>query len=242
MTQIFGHRGAAGTCPENTMVSFKAAFEAGADGIELDVQMSSDGQIVVIHDEKLDRTTNLKGFVKDFSYRELSKADASYKFADYAGHAPIPLLEEVLQWAASIPHFLVNIELKNGIIDYEGIEEKVIKIIRNFQMEKAAILSSFNHYSLAKCRELSEEIELGVLYSEGLYKPWEYAAKLKAGALHPHVYAVNRDIIVSAQARGISVRPFTVNNEAIMKELYEQNCSGFFTDYPEKARVLIPAT
>ena len=120
MTKIFAHRGASGTFPENTMEAFKQAAAIGADGIELDVQMAKDGRLVVIHDEKLDRTTSLKGYVKDLTYAEIKRGDASHRFSEKTGSVPVPTLEEVFEWAADA-EFLLNVELKNSIIRYEGM-------------------------------------------------------------------------------------------------------------------------
>lgn len=87
---VIGHRGAAGTFPENTMISFKEAARVGAHGIELDVHMTKDGELAVIHDEKVDRTTNGKGYVKDFTYQDLQKLDASYKFKKSMEYVKFP--------------------------------------------------------------------------------------------------------------------------------------------------------
>ncbi len=234
MSYIFGHRGAAGNYPENTMLSFIAARETGADGIELDVQMTKDGELVVIHDETVDRTTNGTGFVNNFTYKELAKLDASYTYSQYQGKAYIPSLVEVLEWAAE-SGVLLNIELKNGVIDYPGIEEKTIELIYKYKLEKNVFISSFNHYSLVDCKQISNEIETAILYMEGLYKPWEYAASIGATGLHPHYIAARKEIITQAQSSGIAVRPFTVNEKHIMKQLVESGCTAFITDYPELA-------
>lgn len=235
MTLIFGHRGSAGTYPENTMLSFLAAYQAGADGIELDVQMTKDGELVVIHDETVDRTTNGSGFVKDLMLSEILELDASFTFSDYGGKVKIPTLEEVLTWASTLPSFLINLELKNGIVDYPMIEEKTIEMVGKYGLQERTILSSFNHYSLVKCRELSNEIETAILYMEGLYEPWKYAKRVGAMGLHPHYYAVNQAIIKHSTSCQVAVRPFTVNDEGVMFSLIENGCTAFFTDFPEKA-------
>ncbi|WP_226526532.1 glycerophosphodiester phosphodiesterase [Metabacillus niabensis] len=235
MTLIFGHRGAAGTYPENTMSSFIAAYHAGADGIELDVQMTKDGELVVIHDETVDRTTDGSGFVKEMLLSDILKLDASFTFSQFIGEARIPTLEEVLKWVATLPSFIINIELKNGIIEYPMIEERTIELVQKFNLEKRTIISSFNHYSLAKCAELSGEIDTAILYMEGLYKPWDYAKQVGASGLHPHLYAVNREIIENSKLHQVSVRPFTVNEEKVMINLMKNECTAFITDFPDRA-------
>lgn len=150
MTKIFAHLGASGQFPENTMLAFEKGIEAGADGIELDVQLTKDGRIVVIHDERLNRTTSLKGFVKDTAYDEVKTANAAAGHDQAYSDIKVPLLEDVLSWAVK-KDFLINIELKNSVIRYEGMEEKVLEAVKRFNVEERVILSTFNHDSLALC-------------------------------------------------------------------------------------------
>lgn len=121
MTQIFAHRGYSAAYAENTMSSFLAAEKAGADGIELDTQLTKDGVVVVIHDEKVDRTTTGSGFVKDYSFKEIRKLNANKKGIK---KEPIPSLEEVLEWLKT-NKLICNIEFKNGLIPYEGMRLQV---------------------------------------------------------------------------------------------------------------------
>lgn len=232
-TAIFAHRGSAGTHPENTMISFEEAVATGADGIELDVQLSKDGVPVVIHDEKLNRTTDGKGYVKDLTWKELSSLNASVAHKKF-GINRIPALEEVLRFLKGT-NLQLNIELKNGVFLYPGMEETVIAMIRSFKMEERIILSSFNHYSLVHCFRLAPEIETAPLYRDGLYMPWVYARAIGAKGMHPSIKAAPEPIIVQAMAEGIAVRPYTINDEAMMRSLFSIECSAFITDYPKKA-------
>ncbi|WP_338777031.1 glycerophosphodiester phosphodiesterase [Metabacillus sp. FJAT-52054] len=236
MTLIFGHRGAAGTRPENTMISFKEAIRLGADGIELDVHLSKDHIPVVIHDETLDRTTNGSGFVKDYSADEIVRLDASWKFEEYKEEARIPLLKEVLEWAsASAEPFIINIELKNNMIEYSGLEEKVINLVKQFELDERVILSSFNHSSMVLALKTEPRIETALLYTDGIYKPYDYARRAGARAIHPLMRTVKNELIDLSRENSISVRPFTVNDEKEMHMLFEWESDGFFTDYPGKA-------
>jgi glycerophosphoryl diester phosphodiesterase len=115
------------------------------------------------------------------------------------------------------------------------IEERTIELVQKYGLEKRTIISSFNHYSLVKCSELSNVIETAILYMEGLYKPWEYAKKVGATGLHPYHYVVNHAIIENSKSNQIAVRPFTVNDGKCMLELMKNGCTSFFTDFPEKA-------
>ncbi|KAA0549481.1 glycerophosphodiester phosphodiesterase [Bacillus sp. BGMRC 2118] len=233
MTKIFGHRGAAGTHPENTMISFIAAERASADGIELDVQLSKDGEIVVIHDETLDRTTTGTGLIKDHTLKEIRSFDASYKFPDY-GVCKVPSLDEVFNWSLS-NNLFINVELKNSEFPYEGLEEKVIQLIRTYHYEKRIIISSFNHKSLEKCIKIAPEIEVGVLFNKKKKDPWEYAKRIGAKSIHPNYRIISNSDIIKSQEKGVSVRPYTVNKQKEMERLLSIKCESIITDYPEKA-------
>ncbi|MFJ5715606.1 glycerophosphodiester phosphodiesterase [Neobacillus sp. NPDC093127] len=231
MTQIFAHRGYAVTSAENTMGAFVEAEKAGADGIELDVQMTKDGELVVIHDEKVDRTTNGNGFVKDFLYKEIRKLNANKKGVK---KEPIPALAEVLE-RMKTNKLLCNIELKNGLFPYEGMEEKVIDLVRKFGLSDRIIISSFNHYSIVYSYRLAPEIETAPLFIEGIYMPWIYSQSIRAKGIHPKHSAMSDKIIVNTMANGIGVRPYTVNKDADMHRFFNINCTAIITDDTVKA-------
>ena len=230
-TQIFAHRGSAGTHPENTMAAFREAERVGADGIELDVQLSKDGEIVVIHDEDLSRTTNGSGFVQDYTLSQLKELDASCNFTGEIQVQRIPTLTEVLDMYRH-NYMLLNIELKNTKFLYPGMEEKVIYLVRKYNMQDRVIISSFNHYSLVHCYQLDPEIETAPLYRDGLFRPWAYAKAIGAKAIHPNIKAAPNFIISAAMKDNIAVRPYTINKEKVMKRLFKINCTGIITDYP----------
>jgi glycerophosphoryl diester phosphodiesterase len=128
-----------------------------------------------------------------------------------------------------------NIELKNGKIQYENMEEKIIQLIRMNGLSDRIIFSSFNHYSIVYCYRLAPDIETAPLYEEGLYMPWIYAKSICAKGIHPKYTALSDSAIHSAMQSGISVRPYTVNNDTDMKRLFHLNCTAFITDDPVKA-------
>ncbi|WP_379135702.1 glycerophosphodiester phosphodiesterase [Paenibacillus sp. sgz500958] len=236
----FAHRGASAVCPENTMTAFRRSLELGATGIETDVQLTKDGQLILIHDEDLKRTTNGTGNVKDKTLEELRMLDAGSWFsADYSGEK-LPTLQELLQLLQGTD-IILNIELKNGVFLYPGMEEKVIAAVREFRMEERVILSSFNHYSLAHCKSLAPEIRTGILYIEGLYRPWDYAATLGATALHAYEYAVLPELVTEAAEHSMDYHPFTVNNPERMKQLIDAGVSGIITDVPDVLAGLLTA-
>jgi glycerophosphoryl diester phosphodiesterase len=234
MTEVIAHRGYSAKFPENTMKAFIEAENANADGIELDVQLSKDGEVVVIHDEKLNRTTNGRGYVKDFTLEELKKLDAGILFPELTEKQTIPTLKEVLAWL-NTNSLTCNIELKNGVFRYEGMEEKVIQLVREYHLSERIVLSSFNHYSIVYCYRHAPEIEIAPLLSEGLYMPWVYAASIQAKGYHPHYLAAPNEVITPSLESRIAVRPYTVNKEEEMERLFEIGCSAFITDYPTKA-------
>jgi glycerophosphoryl diester phosphodiesterase len=231
MTQIFAHRGYSASFAENTMEAFVEAAKAGADGLELDVQLTKDGELVVIHDEKVDRTTSGNGFVKDFLYKEIRKLNANKKGIK---KEPIPALAEVLELLKT-NKMLCNIELKNGLIPYEGMEEKVIQLVRTYGLMDRIIISSFNHYSIVYSYRLAPEIETAPLFIEGIYMPWIYSQSIKAKGIHPKYSAMSDDNIIKTMENGIAVRPYTVNKDSDMQRLFNINCTAFITDDPVRA-------
>lgn len=230
---VFAHRGASGYCPENTMAAFNKALELGATGIETDVQRTKDGRLVLIHDESLKRTTGVNQLVKDVTYEDLAILDAGTWFHSDFSEEHIPSLEQLLHLTKE-RNTILNLELKNGLVPYTGMEEEVIQAVRKFDMSHCVIISSFNHYSLVLSKKLAPEIKTGILYMEGLYRPWDYAASIQADALHAYKYAVLPDWVKEAYEHGISYHPFTVNEEGEMERMLQYGVSGIITDYPDK--------
>lgn len=163
MSLNFAHRGWSGLYPENTLLAFQKAIELGVDGFEMDVQLSRDGEVVVFHDETLDRVTGYHGYLRDLTVSELKRLDASSGFRGLYGKNEIPTLREFLELVAPT-ELIVNMELKNNRQYYPRLEEKVIALVRAFGMEKRVIFSSFNNVSILRCRRLAPEIDAGFLW------------------------------------------------------------------------------
>lgn len=237
-TKIWAHRGASGYAPENTIPSFKMAVEMGADGVELDVHMSSDGKLMVIHDEKVDRTSNGQGRVVDMTCQELKKLDFSYGMAGFS-NIRIPTLREV--YGLLKPTSLViNVEVKCDVVIYYGIWDELIKLEREMGMQGRIIYSSFNHFVLMKIRELDPKAKIGLLYSEGMVDPWVYANYLHADAIHPHyLAAMAPGVLEGCKKAGVDVHPWTCNDEKVIAELAEADVDAVITNYPDKAREAI---
>lgn len=238
MTLIFAHRGYSSLYPENTMVAFREAEQVNADGIEIDIQMTKDGELVIIHDEKVDRTTNGKGMVKDFTYSQIRRLDASANFKEGTINSPIPSLKELFEWMQD-NSIICNIELKNNRIDYKGMEEKMIVLIREFNLSERIIISSFNHYSLVYCHQIAPDIETAPLLSNGIYQPWIYAHAIKAKSFHPNYKKINEELIRKAAQYKVKVRPYTVNCPTQIKKFVDAGISGIITDEPALAKEII---
>lgn len=233
MTEIFAHRGYKEKYPENTMVAFLEAEKAKADGIELDVRLSKDGEIVVIHDETVDRTTDGTGYVHELTWKELKRLNATDK-KKWSKKEHIPLLQEVFEWLQS-NDLICNVEIKSHPSNFKKIEPLVIKMIHDFQLTNRIILSSFNHYSIIYCYQMDPKIEIAPLIYEGLYMPWIYTEAIRAKGFHPNYKTIPIEIIKSSIENGVAVRPYTVNKKKEMERLLKINCSAMITDDPVKA-------
>jgi glycerophosphoryl diester phosphodiesterase len=227
-TRVIAHRGASGSAPENTMVSFKRAYEMGADMIELDVHRASDGVLVVIHDDDTKRTTGVPGKVAEMSSAQIAALDAGSWFSkDFAGE-PIPTLRQVLEWASD--KMQVNIEIKSA-----GCEEGVAAMINEFGMKDNVIVTSFGHSYLKKIKELDSEITTGALTEDiiDLADIDKIIEECAPDALNPRYIMANKKVIKRAQERGLSVNIYTVNDAITMNRLARDGANGIITNHPD---------
>lgn len=233
-TKVWAHRGASGYAPENTLPAFKLAAEMGADGIELDVHMSSDGKLMVIHDETIDRTSNGSGRVVDYTCQQLKTLDFSNGFDEYSG-VRIPTLREVYGLIKKTD-MTVNVEVKCDVVVYWGIWDELIKLEHEMGMEGRIIYSSFNHYVLMKLREIDPECKIGLLFSCGIVDPWVYANYVQANAIHPHYLLLDMPGVAEGCKRhGVDINAWTVNEPAVMSSAYKNGASAIITNYPDVA-------
>ena len=236
MSIIYAHRGASGHAPENTLEAFALAMEMGTDGFELDVHLSSAGELVVIHDEKVDRTTNGTGYVKDLTLAQLKALDASNGMEKYKG-AKIPSLAEVYALIKDTD-IVVNVEVKTDGILYPDIEAKCLKLEREMGMTGRILYSSFNHYTIAELRRQDPDAKLALLYMSGLYQPWNYAKMVGADFIHPYFPSMFLPgLPEGCAASGIGCNLWTVDDPEIMKQCLALNL-GIITDYPDVAVAL----
>ena len=238
-TKVWAHRGASGYAPENTIPAFKLAVEQKADGVELDVHLSSDGKLMVIHDETVDRTSNGTGRVVDMTCQELKKLDFSNGMPGYKD-VRIPTLKEVYGLLKNT-NLTINVEIKCDVVIYYGIWDKVIELEREMGMQGRIIYSSFNHYVLMKLREVDPKAKIGLLYSEAMVDPWVYANYLHADAIHPHYLAALGcpGLIEGCKKAGVEIHPWTCNDEQVVCDLASAGIEAVITNYPDKAREAI---
>lgn len=234
--RIFAHRGDSGAAPENTLAAFERAMACGADGVEFDVQRTGDGELVVIHDESLRRTTGCPKQVRDITLQELQTLDAGAWFSPEFSGQRVPTLAQVLELLRA-GELTINIELKTNRTPYPGLAEAVLGLVRKFGLEARVILSSFNHHSLAEAKELAPQVACAALVETQLLEPWDYVARHGFQALHPANEAVNGQMIAECHGRGLAVRPWTVDDEESARALMALGVDGIITNQP--ARLLL---
>jgi len=233
-TVIFAHRGASAYAPENTWAAFQKAMEMNAGGIEIDVHLSKDGHVVICHDEKVDRVSNGTGLVKDKTLDELKSLDFGSWFGKEFAGEQILTLDEFLKLIEDWDGIL-NVELKSGIVLYEGLEEKVIDILKKYDRIDNTIISSFNHYSLLAVKKMEPRLKTGILYTAGLVEPWEYAKRIGANAVHPLFYSLVPPIIEGCRNNGIIMNAWTVDQPEYIKVLAANGVDGIITNVPDIA-------
>ncbi|KUP25431.1 glycerophosphodiester phosphodiesterase [Paenibacillus sp. DMB5] len=211
--KIWGHRGAYSSAPENTLVGFQMAAQMGADGVELDIQLTKDNEIVVIHDETVDRTSNGQGWVKDFTLSEIKKLNFNKSGRTEPLFMEVPTLAEVLN-LLNPTGLTINIELKTGIFYYDGIESAALKLVEKYGMCDRVIWSSFNHYSIQKIKLLEPSSKTALLCGGGVWVTGEQCEKVGAEALHPGIHMLHYPALAEdCRKRGILIRPWTVTSE-----------------------------
>ncbi|MGD8215324.1 glycerophosphodiester phosphodiesterase family protein [Aestuariimicrobium sp. Y1814] len=229
MTQIWAHRGSSAEAPENTLEAFDLAIRQGADAIELDVQLSADGVVVVCHDETIDRTTDGTGPIAAMTLAQLQQYN-------------IPTLAEVYDLVAD-SELRVNVELKNSLVDYPGLEAAAEATLAGSrlanQTRERIIYSSFNHRSLATLAASGTSAGLGVLYVERLVRSWEYARSFGATALHPLHLSIDADEVSAAHEAGLAVHPWTVDDPDTLRTMIGFGVDAVITNQPLVAREVL---
>lgn len=241
----FAHRGAREAAPENTLSAFLTAEAMGAHGIELDVMLSSDGQMVVIHDFELDRTTDGEGLVKKHTFDQLRQLDAGSWFDEAFTGERIPTLEEVV--AILDPDMRINIELKIESPVTDGLENAVVELIQKYDLHNRVVVSSFNPIALMRVKYADKDIPVGLLYDSNnqllanpildhiLRKGW-FIPILRPEQLHPEYKMVDEKYVEWARKKGFRLNVYTVNEAADLKRMLDLKVDGIITDRPDQLR------
>lgn len=231
--KIIGHRGFASTYPENSLLGFEKAAELGVDGIELDVHVTKDGEVVIHHDETIDRMTDGSGWINKKRLDELR----TYRLRNGLGlgvtDERIPTLPEVFSVLKNYPEVLINIELKTHIVLYEGIEEKVLEIVDTFQRDRKIIYSSFHLPTLMRVKKLQSDAHIAFITKQAIPHLHDYVETLQLDGIHPrkNIFFANEQLFQQKS----KVRPWTVNSRREITRLLQADVDAIITKYPERA-------
>ncbi|HEY0671143.1 MAG TPA: glycerophosphodiester phosphodiesterase [Longimicrobiales bacterium] len=243
---IIGHRGASGHAPEHTFASWDRALELGVDYIEQDLQMTSDGVLVVMHDATLDRTTSGSGNVSDFTFDEISKLDAGSWFDPrFAGERVRSLREVFARYGNKVRYYIETKTPESA----PGMEEKLLALIDEFGLRDGAVekwqvlIQSFSTASLHKIKALNSQLPLIQLVpkqysSHEIRKHFKQMSDYAVGIGPAHT-SVDEALVSEAHAHGMHVHPYTVNDETDMRRLIALGVDGMFTDFPDRLRALL---
>ncbi len=243
---ILAHRGASAYAPENTVAAFRLAHELGADGIELDVQLTRDKIPAVIHDDTVERTTNGKGRVRDLTIGELARLDAgAWKGNEYVGE-PVPTLaqvfESLMDWLRPTGRArpcLVNVELKTERFFTDGLEQQVLNVIARYDLQDRVLLSSFSPFALHRARALNRDLPRGMLYDSSMSLPLRkgwlrfWAAPQ---ALHPEAPMIDAAYMAWAARKKLQVNTWTVDDPAQARRLAALGVHALITNKPDVIR------
>ena len=232
-TFVWAHRGASGYRPENTLEAFALAAEMGADGVELDVHFTKDRHVVVLHDERIDRTSNGQGEVTAYTLDELRHFDFGYKFYGELRGVRISTLDEVYALLGPLG-LTVNVEIKSA--DPE-MPDACHAIAQKYGMVDKVIYSSFDHLQILRMKQLVPDAFIAPLYGFNLLNPWNYARDISAQAVHPRDALLDRldSYVEKCHEAGIRVHSWTANSEEQINSLLVKGADAIITNYPDVA-------
>ncbi len=218
------------------MAAFRKSLELGVD-IELDVQRCASGELVVIHDEDLTRTTNGVGQICDINYDEINRLSAGLWFDSDFSHEKVPLLGDVLELIGG--QVALNIEIKNAPVAYDDIEEELLAMLSDYGHRDKVIVSSFDHYVIQRLRSMDANLQLALLLDGVLIDLPQYAQMLGVNYFHPCLGSCRADIVEEAQAAGLSVNVWTANGRRAWSQALKMGVDGIVTDDPAGLMVLL---
>lgn len=244
MTAIIAHRGYSAYYPENTLLAFDKAADFDIWGIELDVHLTKDQEVVIIHDERIDRTSNGQGYVKDKTLKELKTfafyGDFPQTQVSHPEAIKILTLREFFEWFKPLS-LKVNIELKTNIFRYQGINERVWGLIQEFNLADRVLISSFNHHSVVDFMKLAKRSELEFAFLTGacLLEPGTYCRQYGVGHYHPYYVSLESIDLSNCQDQGIQVNTYTVNDEEAIQKVAAMGVDSIITNYVDRALYLV---
>lgn len=241
-TLVWAHRGCA-YAPENTLPSFQMAADMKADGIELDVHLSKDGEIIVCHNDTINDTSNGQGKIREMTLAEIRKFNFAFRYnnselEEKFGFVPAPTLDEVYELLAPTG-MTVNVEIKSA---EDELLRRCVAVAKEAGMEDRVYYSSFNHNNLVNLVNIDPTVATAPLYGGALLaKVWEYAKLIGAKAIHPGFWFVNAEpsVVRMCHENGIRVNPWTVDGEDAMRSLCEMGVDALITDLPDVARRVV---
>ncbi len=241
---IVGHRGAMGHAPENTFSSFDEGRHMGAEFVECDVHLSKDNEIIVMHDESVDRTTNGAGLIKNLKLSQIKKLDAGSWYSKKFKGERVPTLKELLEWArhkTALNKYQmgVAIEIKNEPVNYPAMAEKLVQAVNEAGMGARVVVISFDHDVLKQIKKIDPKIATGILYSEPLKNPIQRAIDVQADALFPRRTLITQSLVQKAHQKGLAVATWTVNEVPEMKRLLACKIDAIATNFPDRLNKII---
>lgn len=235
---VIAHRGASGYAPENTMAAFRRAAEMGASFIETDLQLTRDARLVAMHDSLLDRTTNMRGFVRDYSLAELREADAGSWFDARYARERIPTLEEIVAFAREAD-MVFYLEVKAN--ETWGVEHALVGALRQAQEVAHAAVLSFDAAALANVRRLDPTLISGLLFDKPMPNAVAEAVRIGARQIAPRHDVLTKEMVSAAHAAYLQVITWTVNDPAEMRAALSTGVNGVMTDYPDRLATALAA-
>lgn len=234
---IYAHRGASAHAPENTLAAFQLALEHGADGVELDAKLSADGQVVVIHDQTVDRTTGAHGIVREMTLAQLKALDAGSSFSSEFAGEPIPTLEEV--FVAVGQKTLINVEITNYNSVTDALPDRITDLVIQYNLQERVLFSSFHPLNLIRIRRRLPDTPAAILTQPGsdgkLLRGW-FGRLFARGFIHPYFTDVNAETMAVERRAGRRVNAWTINDPEEMLRLFNLRIDGIITDDPRLAR------
>lgn len=234
---VIAHRGSSSSAPENTFAAFSRALEDGADAIECDIRLTKDNRVVVIHDATVKRTTNGRGYVRDYTLEELQRLDAGSWFDRRFAGERVPTLEEVLQLIDGTKGLNIEIKPVNDAAAARTIVEQCLTLVRKFHAHRYVLVTSFQHSLLRLARRMDSAVNIGLLFHPLHHfgkPPVQLALRHQASVLVCGVQFLRRTMVEEAHRRNIAVAVYTVNTVSQLQRCLRNAVEGVVTNVPKK--------